>query len=96
MLFSYKLLYFQLFLILTKVIVNHCGIKSKRRGDKMFTPVDKRYKVLVIYLYGREIEFETDMDVIQVQEQGNEYIELEGGRHIDLTNIERIIVATDG
>ncbi|ETT84158.1 hypothetical protein MKZ08_08555 [Viridibacillus sp. FSL R5-0477] len=62
----------------------------------MFTPVDKRYKVLVIYLYGREIEFETDMDVIQVQEQGNEYIELEGGRHIDLTNIERIIVATDG
>ncbi|MGE7932100.1 hypothetical protein [Viridibacillus arvi] len=61
----------------------------------MLVPVDRKYKVLVKYLYGRVIEIETDMDVIQAQEQGNEYVELEDGRRIDLTNIERIVIATD-
>ncbi|OMC83621.1 hypothetical protein BK128_18095 [Viridibacillus sp. FSL H7-0596] len=61
----------------------------------MFAPVEKRYKVLVKYLYGREIEIETDIDIINVHEQGNEYIYLEDGRYIDLTNIERIITAEE-
>ncbi|MGE7917965.1 hypothetical protein ACQKM9_03320 [Viridibacillus sp. NPDC093762] len=61
----------------------------------MFARVDKKYKALVIYLYGRELEFETDIDIINTHEQGNEYVDLEDGSRIDLTNIERIIIATD-
>lgn len=64
-------------------------------GDVMFIPTEKKYKVLVIYLYGREIEMETDIDVIQAHELGNEYVELEDGRRVDLTNIERIITAEE-
>lgn len=61
----------------------------------MFAPVDNKYRVLVIYLYGRELKFETDIDIISTPEQGNEYAKLEDGIRIDLTNIERIIVADD-
>lgn len=64
-------------------------------SDKVFAPVEKKYKVLVIYLYGREIEIETDVDLIKVHEQGNTYVHLENGRYIDLTNIERIVTAEE-
>lgn len=59
----------------------------------MFTPVDKNFRVAIIYLYGRELEFETDIDVMAAETNGEKYVDLEDGRRIDLTNIERIIRA---
>lgn len=61
----------------------------------MFAPVDNKYRVLVIYLYGRELEFETDMDVLAAETKGDKYVDLENGIRVDLTNIERIITAEE-
>lgn len=61
----------------------------------MLAPVDKKFKVVIIYLYGREIEFETDIDMIAAETNGEKYVDLEDGRRIDLTNIERIITAEE-
>lgn len=61
----------------------------------MLAPVDKEFRVIIIYLYGREIEFETDINVIYAETKGDQYVDLEDGRRIDLTNIERIVIATD-
>lgn len=61
----------------------------------MRTAVYKRFRVVIIYHYGREIELETDVDIIAAEENGKQYVDLEDGRRIDLTNIERVIVATD-
>ncbi|MGE7621670.1 hypothetical protein ACQKMD_01085 [Viridibacillus sp. NPDC096237] len=59
----------------------------------MRAPTRKKYGVLIYYLYGRELEFETNINILEAQEQGDSSVELEDGRHIDLTNIERIITA---
>ncbi|MGG0663387.1 hypothetical protein ABE042_04685 [Viridibacillus arvi] len=59
----------------------------------MLAPVDKKFRSVIIYLYGREIDIETNVDILAAEENGEKYVDLEDGRRIDLTSIERIITA---
>ncbi|MGG0666774.1 hypothetical protein ABE042_22100 [Viridibacillus arvi] len=61
----------------------------------MFAPVHKKFRVVIIYHYGREIELETDVDITAAEESGKMFVDLEDGRRIDLTNVERIITAVE-
>ncbi|OMC86942.1 hypothetical protein BK128_09770 [Viridibacillus sp. FSL H7-0596] len=61
----------------------------------MLAPVDKKFRAVIIYLYGREIDIETNIDIMAAEENGEMYVDLEDGRRIDLTNIERIITTVN-
>ncbi|MFE6166993.1 hypothetical protein ACFVP8_03845 [Viridibacillus arvi] len=61
----------------------------------MLASVDKKFRTVIIYLYGRELDLETNVDIMAAEENGEMYVDLEDGRRIDLTNVERIITAVE-